>query len=468
LGYKTQVDPAGTLLYPELAACAAGVMPAITLGLAEVEQRLRTLRRRLNWVTAQQSIYLGASFVTLLLSAVIVAGLRASASTFRVVACGSALLVMIIAAACVVYARRHWLDVQQTAHLADTRAQLTDRLSTVVDLRLRPRPSRLAPLLVAQALALGTQWQARRIAPRRIPRSILLLVASLLTLVATAFVERRSPPQVPPPTTATAEKLAALGSEAAPGVHHGGDMRTAEPQGSARGLQPPTTLLPPGDFPGRATASETGHGQSWSLSPSSERAKSRSSLTDRLQQTIRHAFQGDAPEQRAQLASRSGISSHHDTMGDPDRNPKPNHGDHPDGTAPNQAASSGRQKESKSGTRGTQPQTGSNAPQNFQGSSPAAGEGSSPHGLLDPNAPAAVAGQGDAQRFKLAITSFLRPVPEQAGHPARGGGRAGAAESGESGIALNERQMADDAVRKAEIPPEYEDLVRRVYSRAEP
>jgi hypothetical protein len=440
-------------------------MPAITLGLAEVEERLRALRRRLNSATAQHSIYLGASSASLLVAAVVVVGLRASAPTFRLVACGSALLAMIITAASLGYARRRWLDLQHTAHLVDTRAELTDRLSTVVDLRLRPRPSRLAPVLVAQALALGTQWQAQRIAPRRIPRSIFLLVASLLTLAATALVERRTPPQVPSPTTATVEQLAALGSEAASGTHHSSDAQT-QPPGSARDLQPPTALLPPGDFPGRATGSETGRQQSRSLSPSSERAESRPSLTDRLQQTIQYAFQGDAPEQRAQLASRSGISSHHDVKSDPDRNPKANRGDRPDDAAPKQAASSGQRQESKSGTRGTQPQTGSNPPQNLQGSSPAAGEGSNPHGLMDPNASAAVAGQGGAKRFKLAITSFLRPMPEPAGRTA-GGGRAGAAESGGSGGALNERQMADDAVRKAEIPPEYEDLVRRVYSRAE-
>jgi hypothetical protein len=439
-------------------------MPAITLGLAEVEERLRALRRRLNSATAQHSIYLGASSASLLVAAVVVVGLRASAPTFRLVACGSALLAMIITAASLGHARRRWLDLQHTAHLADTRAELTDRLSTVVDLRLRPRPSRLAPVLVAQALALGTQWQAQRIAPRRIPRSIFLLVASLLTLAATALVERRAPPQLPSPTTT--EQLAALGSETASGAHHSSDMRK-QPPGSARDFQPPTTLLPPGDFPGRATGSDTGRQQSWSLSPSSERAKSRPSLTDRLQQTIQHTFQSGAPEQRAQLASRSGTSSHRDVKSDPDHNPKANRSDHPDDAAPKQAASSGQRKESKSGIRGTQPQTGSHAPQNFQGSSPGAGEGSSPHGLMVPHAPDAVAGQGNAKRFKLAITSFLRPMSEPAGRPA-GGGRAGAAESGGSGVALNERQMADDAVRKAEIPPEYEDLVRRVYSRAEP
>ena len=199
------------------------------------------------------------------------------------------------------------------------------------------------------------------------------------------------------------------------------------------------------------------------------------SLTDQLQQTIRRAFHGDAPEQPSQLTSRSGMNSHHDTRTAADHDPKPNRNDQSDDSAPKKADASGRQSgqqkdlaQSKPGTRGTQPQAGANVPLNFQGSSPAAGEGSSPRGLLDPNAPAAVGGQGEPKRFRLAITSFLHPVPQQAERPSRASGRAGATASSGSGVALNERQVADDAVRKAEIPPEYEDLVRRVYSRTEP
>jgi hypothetical protein len=448
-------------------------MPAITLGLAEVEERLRALRRRLNSVTVQHSVYLGSSGAILLVAVVIVAGLRASASTFRIVACGSALLAMIMAAACVGYARRRWLDVHHTARLADRRAQLTDRLSTLVDLRMRPRPSRLAPVLVSQALALGAQWQVRQIAPRRISRSILFLVAALLALAGTLFVERRTPPELPSPTTAGAEKLAALRPAAPSGARRSGSGRTGEQPDTAGDLRPPPTLLPPGDFPGRAAGSQSGQGSSWGLSPSPEEAKNRPGLTDRLQQTIRHAFHGDAPERSSQLASRFETSSRDETRSDTDRNPNPHRGDHPGDAAPKQAYGSGLQKPSNSGTRGAQPQGGSDAPQTFQGASlqgtsPAAGEGSNPHGLLDPNAPAAGAGQTEGKRFKLAITSFLHPVPQQAGHQLQADGGAGTGKGDGSGAELSERQTADDAVRKAEIPPEYEDLVRRVYSRAEP
>ena len=442
-------------------------MPAITLGLAEVEQRLRILRRRLNWVTAQQSTYLGASFVTLLLSAVIVVGLRASASTFRIAACAGALLLVIVAVTCLAYARRRWLDLQETARVVDGRAQLTDRLATLVDLRLRPRPSRLAPVLVAQALALGRQWQARQIAPRRIPRSILMFIASLLALAGTALIERRSVPPLPPTAATTAIELS---SAAASGAQRDSAVQAPGQPGTAGTLQPPTALIPAGDLSGRALGAQAGKDQSPSASPSSADAMTGSSLADRLQHTIRRAFHGDTPEQRTRFAAGPGNDSPSDSTTSADRNPSHDRGDQPDRTASKKADSPGQQKDlghPTGGGRGTQAQAESNAPQNFQGSSPRAGEGSSPQGLLDPNAPGVVAGQGGAKRFKLAITSFLHAAPEQAERP-RAGAWAGAAGGAGSDVALNNRQLADDALRKTEVPPEYEDLVRRVYSRAEP
>jgi len=318
-------------------------MPAITLGLAEVEERLRALRRRLNSVTAQHGIYLGASLVTLLVTAVIVVALRASASTFRIAAYASALLMMVIAAACLAYARRRWLDMQCTARLVDVRAQLTDRLSTLIDLRLRRRSSRLAPVLVAQALALGANWQPRQIAPRRIARSILLFIASLLALASTALLERRTLSPVPSPATATTEKLAELSPAATSGAQGNSDVWAAEQAGKAGGRE--AAILPPGDSPGRATRSQAGQGQSSNLSPSSE-AATRASFPDRLQQTIRHAFHGDAPEQPSEFASRSGNSSQPDSTTSADRNPTGNRSDQPEGSAPKQTGSSGPRKDS--------------------------------------------------------------------------------------------------------------------------
>lgn len=441
-------------------------MPAITLGLAEVEERLRALRRRLNFVTAQHSAYLGTSLVLLAAALLIILGLRASASVFRIAAWGSTLVVIGAGAACVVQARRHWLDARATAHLVDERGQLTDRLATLVDLRLRPRPSRLAPVLVAQTLALGPRWQAQRIAPRRIPRSALLVIASLLALGATTLVERPTSPPVSP---------AAASPSAAPVAYSGpGSVRPSSAGGATttdstarEGGSQLRSDLPPGEDSGSGPSANIDQGGPSDTAAGSPAPQDGSaSLTDRLQQAIHHTFRGETPDSQDELASRSG------TSGDEGR-AQQNHDAqrHSGAEMSGKASDSDHEKghdRSQSGSGAAQREGGSDAPRNFEGSSPSAGEGSSPQGLMQPNAGNLAAGDGGSKRFKLMITSFIHTVEQRDTQPRGTETRAGSAgpAEGESGggMALNDRQLTDDALRKAEIPPEYEDLVRRVFS----
>lgn len=448
-------------------------MPAITLGLAEVEERLRALRRRLNSITAQHSAYLASSTVILLLAAVIVVGLRASASTFRIATCGSMLLVIVAVAGCITYARRHWLTLRDTAHLADRQAQLTDRLATLVDLRLRPRPSRLAPLLVTQALALGARWQALRIAPRRIPRSVFLLLASLLALAATIMFERRAAPPPPSPSIAKADAgTVAIAHPAGSGQVRRNTGATAPEQPETRsGKQFPGMLVAPGDVVGGAGGAGRGREGSSDPSTASAGTKTERSLTDRLQQNLRHGFRAEP----SQSASRSGSGSAPEPRNRAEHDPQPRGGNGPNGTGSQDAngtKATQRAGQSPGGKSGGTGSSGASTPQSLQGSSPAAGTGSSPQGLMDPNAPPVTHNQGETQHFTIAITSLLHPVPQSgkegkrpSSHPStRGGAAQPGANGGESEAALSGQQMADDALRKAEIPPEYEDLVRRVYS----
>jgi hypothetical protein len=115
-----------------------------------------------------------------------------------------------------------------------------------------------------------------------------------------------------------------------------------------------------------------------------------------------------------------------------------------------------------------QRQDGNPTNQNFGGNSPPAGEGSSPGGLMDGKAQSVASGASTPKTFKLTITSFLHAMEQKGNQPRQPGkktGSGGAASTGSATkVALNERQLNDDALRKAEIPPEYEDIVRRVYS----
>ena len=451
-------------------------MPAITLGLAEVEERLRALRRRLNSITAQHTAYLAGSVVVLMLAAVVVVALRAPASTFRLACGASAVLVVLAVSLCGAYARRRWLTLEQTAYLADGRAQLTDRLATLIDLRLRPRPSRLAPLLVAQALALDERWQARRLVPRRVPRSIFILLASLVVAAATGLIERSAVPARQSDSTLARDANSAATVDSASAQAQGNREAAIAAQGDRSGADPEAdTWSAPGDSLRRAGGAGKEPG---AADGTASAGTIGSSLTDRLQQNIRHTFGAAEPEPPAQVAARS--------SGDSGREPGNKSGDTQSrGSSPrpgiNPANQSGMKGERSSGpspagkSGGTGP-SGPNAPEKFQGSSPAAGSGSSPQGLLDPNAPAATGSQAQPQHFTVAITSLLRAVPEpgkEAKGPAPRSGTRGAAQPGISGggkdTALSEQQLPDDALRKPEVPPDYEDLVRRVYSsRGEP
>ena len=479
-------------------------MPAITLGLAEVDKRLHALRRRLNAVTAQHSVYVCVSMTIVVLSALIILALRGSAVAFRAATWSGGVLCLAVAVWGWLTARRRWLDVAATARLADRRGGLTDRLVTLVDLRARPRPARLAPVLVAQLLALSKQWQLQQMAPRRIPRSVLALLASLLALGSTAFIERR-PPAPPPTQTAAASARTAVAANAPFAAGRGGMQATGGtsaaglpaagdlPQGSGVGGSAAENV-PPREKSSDGAASAAGQRGEDSHAPAApphaegaagdreELAPSASPLTalpDRLQDAIRRAFHAEAMDRPQELAARSDQTNRElatregqqDTEARQQRNatdPGKN-GTNAQGaqksTAPGQQPGPGKPK---SGDQRAQRQDGKPANQNFDGNSPAAGEGSSPGGLLGDRALSAVGNEGTTKTFKLTITSFLRAMEQKGNQPRPSGKKSGASGSAGAGsatqVALSERQLNDDALRKAEIPPEYEDIVRRVYS----
>src|SRR5205085_2455485 len=105
-------------------------------------------------VTLLHAISLGVSAVCVLGTVLVAVGRRGDASTFRSLAWTITPLVAAGLVAGVIWTYRRWLDIPDTAALVDQRGELTDRLTTLVDLRRRPRPSRLAPVLIAQTLGL--------------------------------------------------------------------------------------------------------------------------------------------------------------------------------------------------------------------------------------------------------------------------------------------------------------------------
>jgi len=444
-------------------------MPAITLGLAEVEERLQALCQRLNYRTAQHGIYVASATAVLLGTVLIPVGLRASPATFRVVAWASALLLLTAVLACITYAWWHWSDIRSVARLVDERAQLTDRLATLVDLQRRQRTSRLAPLLVAQTLALGARWQPQRIIPRPVPRSVFLLLAALLALAATTAVERQTRWRAGS-AAAHRPQPAAQDTAAAPQTASAQATR-ASASGEPAGMHPSRDTNGAGSLPGSGSDSTAAlASRSDTTTHSGQLRDGAASLTDRLQHAIADTFRADKPEAREQRRGQGGSTS--------DANAPAQAGDEPqrhNDTASRSAAEHGRGVDkgktgtaSASGQNTTQGAGGANVPQNFAGESPDAGKGSSPEGWMQATAPGRTANASAPKPFTLTITSVPR-AREARGTPgnqaATGPGLPSlAAANGESAPALSEHQLGDDALRKAEIPAEYEDVIRGVFT----
>ena len=438
-------------------------MAAITLGVAEVEERLRVLRRRLNALTLQHGVYLSLSAMVLAATLLTIVALRAAAQAFAVAAWTSALLGGGSVVWGALWVRWHWLDIAKAAALADRRGELADRLATLVALRAGARSARLAPVLVGQLLALGSRWQPRRLAPRLVPRSLYVLIASVLCLTATLLLTSHTrTPSAPPRATSAALPNAPDAPAHTSAVHSGKKLAAAR-----AGSSTPADSL------------DLSVGQTGQPSLPDERENAEApiqSFSGRLQQTIRQALDPEGVDETFRRRGQAEITSGDSRRGEGGgrsggENPATSAAQEPHGISEpglqhrtmDQRPAAG----SASGEMGTQDSR--TAGQTFQGASPAAGSGSSPAGLFAAPGTGTAIGAAGPKTFKLTITSFLHGAQQPGRLPARAGAalHAGGASAPAPAVdrALSDHQMNDAALRKAEIPPEYEDIVRRVYSR---
>lgn len=448
-------------------------MSTIALRVTEVEARLHLLRRRINAFRAQHVAYLGASGIVAILAILVIAGLQAPPEIFRVAMWLSAVLILVVVGISLLLVSARWIDDVHAARLADRQGGLADRLTTLISLRARPQPSRLQPVLIAQTLDLGDRWRPEHIAPRRVPRSILVLFASLLLLASTALIQKRG------------IDVTGLGSEKQDAFDFERDAPARLPnphQPRTRGDQPGDRLEGPGqqnpqESAGGATPFD-GLPQAGTYDGSAPLEGTQlSQLPDRLQDAIRRAFDAEPVDSLRRLGSgaekadsgrpgggREGGVGNEEKEGtaEPGTGQRETHGEasRPSTREPRESHDQrgGGQKV------GQRRDTKHGKPGELSGSSPGAGDG--PGSIPPIGVEADLAGGIAAAPFKLTITSFLAAVERQGlpqwkpgtGSPTSSG--AGEATTG----GLSDRQLNDDALRKAEIPAEYEDVVRRAYS----
>ena len=176
-------------------------MPSFSVGFAQVEDRLRIVRRRLNLLTLQDALYLSGSLVAL---ASRPRGRRrhcAAAPRSSPSRCGprpppspprsSPRRCASAGAGC----RSNRWCTSPTARPRSTTASPPSSPT-------RPAPARRASRTSCceQILTAAPRWDVDTLAPRRVPRSVFVLAAALAALIATSFFAR--PPATPQPASA--------------------------------------------------------------------------------------------------------------------------------------------------------------------------------------------------------------------------------------------------------------------------
>ncbi len=149
--------------------------------------QVAAIRSRLNALALQQGIFGGLTFV--LCAAVLIVGAAFAFSPLTFLLLGVAVTATAIAAVART-ARRAWrmrTSAERAALIADERAVLKGRLTTMVDAARVERRSALWPFLIEDTLARREEFVAARIEPRRVSR---WLWAALVSCAIAALVMR--------------------------------------------------------------------------------------------------------------------------------------------------------------------------------------------------------------------------------------------------------------------------------------
>lgn len=462
-------------------------MPPFSVGVAQIEHRLGIVRRRLNLLTLQDAVYWSGSLVALATALLIAVALRGRATLFAVAVWASVGAIAAAITAAVLRLRRRWQSVEQVVRWADRQAALEDRLATLLLDPLHTGTSRFKDLLLEQVLAAAPRWDVDTLAPRRVPRSLYALLMALAALVVTSFFVRpplapqsaaAAPPAHPqlsettsgvPQQRSVSERvdnaaLAGVAGKQGAGLNALGNQSgqpMSAPTGRQNGDQLPAAGQP-GEH-GRAQlggheAGAQGESQRQTEPPAGGSAATAETMpegmAEKLQDAIRQAL--GAPASEAGRAGSVGGRRDQDSQATSSATAgKPSERD---------ATHSARQEEGAtnskpSGSSGSMPGTGAAANSgNLAGQTTAE--------LFSAQAGVRVGGR-ESQRLAIKLGALTAMAPNQL-EPQRQSppvGELPVSAPRNAPPALSDEQIPDAPLQKADVAPEHETLVRRVFTR---
>ncbi len=451
-------------------------MPAETLGIAGVERRLRVLRRRLNFFAVEDLAYRLGTLLVLAVALLWVLERHASAAQFRLVGCVTIAICAIGAAAAFAKLRRRWMTMEGTARVADRRACLEDRLAALLTHRARSQRSPLGSILLAQVFSLSARWEPHILAPHRVPRSAYGFVASLAVLAFVA-APTRQPSLLQPAPVQTGEAAEARTD----GEHMLAFQRLRVMSGEPANTTVANGVATTGgeDLRGSRARAPAGAGGK----PAQPDLPSQGDGSGGSHPAEAHSAPGDAERNRRVDGGQGVVRNHDGTARHPAPDEKTNDRGTTRATAPgprgaNDTAHRTENDQARETETAAAPHTdprrseraekgASDNPQ--PGGSLAAREGSGRAGGLLGERPASTRAPGQGRTFPLKLSASSAAAPTrfepQRGRSSDEAPSAEIADAVPATPSLGERDVPDAPLHRAEISPEHEAVVRRIFNR---
>jgi len=165
----------------------------IAQAVEQIEGQTRGVRQRSNRFTLADGAFVAAGALLLGCASLILLAFRLAPHSFAVAAWLVLAIVIGVTWRRVRRAKRSWMSSANVAEVIDERARLEDRLATLAATTEASRQSRLWAFLLRENLRLLPLWAAERFVPRAVPRSVwFFAIAMLIFLVACLQVPRAS------------------------------------------------------------------------------------------------------------------------------------------------------------------------------------------------------------------------------------------------------------------------------------
>jgi hypothetical protein len=169
------------------------VSSPVDRALASIEAQTLGVRRRVNRFVLERVLFVAGGALLFAFALLVGFAFVSSQTQFALAVWGVLSLLAFVVAASLRKARRAWMPKSGVALRIDRQADLQDRLATLAAAPAQARRSKLWDVLLHENLGLLPRWEPRRLQPRATPRSVWFFVLALvLALLASRELPRRS------------------------------------------------------------------------------------------------------------------------------------------------------------------------------------------------------------------------------------------------------------------------------------